>query len=52
MPAGKGTYGTQVGRPKINKGTTGPKNPKMKPKKDYFEMASMDKMKMAKGGKK
>ena len=39
MPAGKGTYGTKVGRPKINKGTTGPKGPKMKPKQNYFEMA-------------
>ena len=39
MPAGKGTYGTKVGRPKINKGTTGPKGPKMKPKTNYFEMA-------------
>lgn len=39
MTAGKGTYGTKVGKQKINKGTTGPTGPKMKPKQNYFEMA-------------
>ena len=48
MPQGKGTYGSQVGRPKINKGK---ENPKMKPKKDYFEMASEKPMKGMRGKK-
>lgn len=51
MPQGKGTYGSQVGRPKINKGTTGPKGKTMKPKKDYFEMASEKPMKGMRGKK-
>jgi len=52
MPQGKGTYGSQVGRPKINKGIKNPKmkpkqdyreNPTTKPKQDYFEKASVRK---------
>ena len=51
MPAGIGYGKSMRGTKKITK-PRGKTNPKMKPKKDYFEMASMDKMKMPKGGKK